>query len=1658
MKKRLLSAFLMICMLLTMTPTVAFAADGGDSSTGTRVAGNVQLDKTATDLENDQTDVTLTIGATQTTTAADVVFVLDKSTSTNVKDEALAMLDELKNYTTDNNLQVNVGVVTFNKVANNKEFNLDLTELNAESRDKIEEIFNKPLSDGTNIEAGIRAGMAMLEQDTDVLPENKHLVLVTDGVTYLWGTEDTPKTMYVQFKGADNATQIWSSNSTAASVVDKNFFKITQLDYVKSFENPAQWMRDNAALETVINTYQTNQDTTPAKYVSIENNTGYISNDAAIYMAGKAWQDAADAGYRLYAFASDKYAKGTDANLNEEGYYPWASAFIGNLDTIGGFSSIFDEDDENDYSGMFDGVKNTVLYEIMSGTINDVIGDDFDLTNADSIAADTFKLTVGGEEQAASVDSANSNVVKFGSPDGSGTYPYVLTYYSNGKDADSREQFDLAINVPVESTKPLKLTYNLTLKNKETTSGTYSVPTNEEATLTYTPTIGNETTEEFPVPKVSYTVNDVPVTPPSWDISKSKTATNLDANYESDVTLALPAADYERTMDVVFVIDDSHAGSEIFEESVGNLLDELAAKDTMDIKVGVVAFDAVSRDWLSATSGGKYSGLVSLKNDDALAALKTAVSTQLSYSGTGYTMKVGGTNTEWPVDMAQDMLAAGSGEEKYLIMFSDLYGYIYRGDLTIGDTTYSNVPVSKRIDTWDQGSMSMGTQYTTFAEAYANRTVSDTTPDGFFRDSSWDSYWSIYGNASPANTIKTAYQVGSHTFSGFEKSLCLTYDNLVEAAKTAHVIVVNNSFPIGEDAPYAQSMVQEMLDKLEEAGAVKSYRYRTNKAEEALTGGAAAGVFDGIREDLVQLVDAGSQVVDVIGNGQDENGVAYNFDFVNDIANLKLTVNGTALNVESITPQDGATASYGFGKTEVDNYQFVLNYYQNGTATQSGEHFVWKINVPVTKDAPVQLTYTVKLTNPQTDAGSYGRYDADGSEGYTGLCTNNSATLYPVDSNGKQGLPENFAKPTVSYTAGGITITPADITIYTGGDGYDSVVNGSGNEIGSTTNGLPTPGFYITLPASLNQQLLKQVNSADITVNDNGDKVIDLSKYLSFTYDDGQGNTRLWKLERYDKHDGHASMAYNKYIYRILPAEVNDQIIPIRLQFTDGDTFMTSDDFTVNLNDLYHEYEMTIYGGALQQHLVKAVITIDKNDSVYDAAVTPGKLTVRGITDDHTATTEVVTTTPETEVSNVTAQVNDGTHFFINGSELEVEEGNQVKLLVDSLVPGSENTLVNSAVEEFNSITDNYDYETRYLDLVDTTNGNVYVTASDTVAIYWPYPEGTDKNTKFQIVHYEGLDRNDNTDLGEGDYTMVLYSEENGNLENTDQGIKISVDSFSPFALFWEKESSGGSSSRPTPDDLNTEDHFAYIIGYPKDYQTGEPTDDESRWPIEPQGDITRAEVATIFFRMLTDEARSTNWSQTNNFTDVASTDWYNNAISTLANMGILSGDPDGSFRPNDSITRAEFTKIAVSFFDEAGNYVDGTYADVPANAWYADFIDAAVDLGLIEGYPDGTIHPEASITRAEACTIVNRTLGRVPDKDHLLPTSKMRVWPDNRDTGAWYYAQMQEATNSHDYEWTGAENNQIENWTEKLEDRDWAALEKEWSDANSAPGGEVMD
>ena len=241
------------------------------------------------------------------------------------------------------------------------------------------------------------------------------------------------------------------------------------------------------------------------------------------------------------------------------------------------------------------------------------------------------------------------------------------------------------------------------------------------------------------------------------------------------------------------------------------------------------------------------------------------------------------------------------------------------------------------------------------------------------------------------------------------------------------------------------------------------------------------------------------------------------------------------------------------------------------------------------------------------------------------------------------------------------------------------------------------------------------------------------------------------------------------------------------------------------------------------------------------------------------------------------------------------------------------------------------------------------------------------------------------------------------------------------------------------PDDLNTVDHFYYIVGYPEDYRTGEVTDDESLWPIKPQGNITRAEVATIFYRLLNKDVREANTTNVSPYYDVDSDDWFATTVSTLAHMGILSGYEDGSFRPNAPITRAEFAAIAARFFENTDDvaYEKGRFTDIVGNEWYADIVQAAVDLNLIGGYPDGTMRPQNSITRAEACAIVNRTIERRPHDEHLAAISDMRTWPDNLP-GAWYYADMQEATNGHDYVWIDEDNQRIEEWTKVRPDFDW--------------------
>ena len=263
---------------------------------------------------------------------------------------------------------------------------------------------------------------------------------------------------------------------------------------------------------------------------------------------------------------------------------------------------------------------------------------------------------------------------------------------------------------------------------------------------------------------------------------------------------------------------------------------------------------------------------------------------------------------------------------------------------------------------------------------------------------------------------------------------------------------------------------------------------------------------------------------------------------------------------------------------------------------------------------------------------------------------------------------------------------------------------------------------------------------------------------------------------------------------------------------------------------------------------------------------------------------------------------------------------------------------------------------------------------------------------------------------------------------------KVIVDNIESNDLYaiWTKNSGSGGSHKPTvtiPDDvptgLNGKDHYAYVVGYPDGM-------------VYPQKNITRAEVATIFFRLLEDETREANMTKSNGYNDMKEGAWYTCAVSTLSKMGIIKGYEDGSFKPDASISRAEFAAIAARF-DPDGDTTPATFSDVSSH-WAKDEISIAANHGWIKGYEDGSFKPDQKITRAETMTLVNRVLKRLPEtKDDLH--KDMKTWPDNQNESAWFYLAVQEATNSH-YQ-NLKKDGTHEKWESMRETRDWAALEK---------------
>ena len=321
------------------------------------------------------------------------------------------------------------------------------------------------------------------------------------------------------------------------------------------------------------------------------------------------------------------------------------------------------------------------------------------------------------------------------------------------------------------------------------------------------------------------------------------------------------------------------------------------------------------------------------------------------------------------------------------------------------------------------------------------------------------------------------------------------------------------------------------------------------------------------------------------------------------------------------------------------------------------------------------------------------------------------------------------------------------------------------------------------------------------------------------------------------------------------------------------------------------------------------------------------------------------------------------------------------------------------------------------------------------IEIKKPYTGGTTPTTVFYSLKFEtnGGTKYDNATYAEGKKVQLTKVPEKegfvfdgwySDAELKNKITSVVMDGDKVVYAGWVKEDEPDVEiAHPVPDVLNGEDHIAYINGYPDG-------------TVRPTANITRAEVAAIFFRLLKDEVREANLTDVNDFTDVNDGEWYNTPVSTMAKLGIVTGRTNDTFAPDEYITRAEFATICARFDDADEKSEDCKFTDI-AGHWAEDYIFEAVAYKWIEGYEDNTFRPDNYITRAEAATLINRVLVRLPE-DATCLLEDMKIWPDN-DASEWYYIAVQEATNSHTYGRIDAVN---EKWNELTENKDWTVYE----------------
>lgn len=857
------------------------------------------------------------------------------------------------------------------------------------------------------------------------------------------------------------------------------------------------------------------------------------------------------------------------------------------------------------------------------------------------------------------------------------------------------------------------------------------------------------------------------------------TAENLDKDYCSKVTMTFPSSTVSGEMDIVFVLDGSTSKDQSgLANKAAEMLTDLAGMQGLEVNAGLVIFGGVTPVLY------KTDGLISTSDKTALENMK-ATMVDDRFDGDP---NRSGSNLQGGIEAARELLKSGTAtaENKYMVLLTDGGARMWindEGKAVAQLSSYLNWNTVEDFRArYIDGTLELRTFDTIMEEAAAGAQIGKYA---ITKEESEDTR-NIVTNLDPSITISTSLEY----YSNLEAATYFAAQSLMETKEKGEANIIWVDYPY-----YTGSKFEEYTDSFKSWLADEGYIARYDSSV------PSSDPFDQVKGSLLALLGSGSTVKNVIGYGTDNYGNDYDFELVH-LDQLVLTVGGQTYSAAKITD-----SRYGFGTPVNGVYPFQLDYYPNGEDGSSDECFLLTINQALQAGENVSLEYQVQLTDPQAIAGEYGRYDEDGSKGYKSLLVSKEAALTPKDSQGTIGSAVPFPLPTVSYTVTDdsqkvqVNLTP--LTVYVGGDGYEGVVtDNQGNVAGVGENTLPEPGYTIDLPAALDE-VLKQAVGVD------SDETLDLSDYLEFTYNDGV-ESRVWHLELYDQNEENTSMVEGRYLYRLVPGEGQ---VAIRLQFRDeAGNLTTSDDFDIGQTKPNQTYTMSIYPGALNQGLVQAEITLPggQDNYTFSLQLKPAELKIRGVvSEEENPTTDIVNQTPQQAVTEMTAQLPQDTKFFYKNSsdensEIQVADGSAVALLVDEVLPSAIGTLEQKAVDTLGgTLPAKYNVEMLYLDLVYTKNSNAVVGASNPVTLYWPYPEGTDQNTQFFVVHYKGLNRNDDVALTDH-YTLELYTAQNQGefqLENTEQGIRFTVDSFSPFALFWAKTDSGNTSGSQEKDD-----------------------------------------------------------------------------------------------------------------------------------------------------------------------------------------------------------------------------------------------------------------